>query len=176
MHFQINGSMMQVWISETPRVLVVLYLLAVIFTDWRWRRIPNTLSVPTAVIGLVVWTMLDGWAGLGFSLLGLVVGLLILLIPFMLGGIGGGDVKFLAAVGALLGPWDVFLGFLPGAILAGVVAWLINLRHPLAFGPRYSLASVGLLRLKEATGKWFFPFGIPVALGYLGYLIYFFFG
>ena len=49
--------------------------------DWRYRRIPNWLTVPGLVAGIAVNTVASGWNGARASLLGAGLGLLILL-PF----------------------------------------------------------------------------------------------
>ncbi|MEW5762416.1 MAG: peptidase A24, partial [Bacillota bacterium] len=64
-----------------------------------------------------------------FALQGLGLGLALLLLPFVLGGVGGGDVKFLAAVGALGGPAFVWRAFLYGALTGGVLALGLLLRR-----------------------------------------------
>jgi prepilin peptidase CpaA len=93
--------------------------------DWRYRRIPNWLTVTGAVAGLVVNTVLTGWAGTRTSLLGMGLGLL-LLFPFvMLRAIGAGDWKLIGMLGAFLGP-SRLLTVLAGSILvAGFMAMVL---------------------------------------------------
>src|SRR5215470_1769162 len=72
--------------------------------DLRTRRIPNWVTAAALIAGLVVHTVQDGAGGLGMALAGAALGAAILL-PFYIGGVmGAGDVKLLAALGALLGP------------------------------------------------------------------------
>jgi len=81
-------------------VLIGLAIVAVIW-DLRCRRIPNLLSGITAAFGLIWHGAAQGlWSD---SVLGAGVGVIVLCIPFLLGGIGGGDLKFLAALGFGLG-------------------------------------------------------------------------
>ena len=63
-----------------------------------------------------------GLGGIKDSLLGLFLGVVLLILPFALGGMGAGDVKLLAAVGALNGPSFVLYTFLYGAIAGGILA------------------------------------------------------
>ena len=72
------------------------------------------------------YTIIEGFSGLWFSLLGLIVGIAIFFIPFALGGMGGGDVKLLGAVGALQG-WQFVLSVAIYAAIAGGVMAIIYL-------------------------------------------------
>ena len=84
-----------------------------IWIDTRTHRIPNTLVAATLVAACAVQVGLDGAGGMAAALGGAVVGLLILLPLHLAGAMGAGDVKFMAALGALLGP--------AGAIFAGAL-------------------------------------------------------
>ena len=86
-----------------------IWLAALAFCDCKWRRLPNELTLPGVVIFPLVWFLLHGKAGLISSLLGLLIGGLFLLLPYLLRGAGAGDVKMLAAVGALAGYPGIFL-------------------------------------------------------------------
>jgi prepilin peptidase CpaA len=72
--------------------------------DARTRRIPNYLTLATALSGLGFQFGAHGWPGLGQGLLGLCVGFALLIGFFLKGGMGARDVKALAALGAWLGP------------------------------------------------------------------------
>src|SRR5687768_3766674 len=76
-------------------------------SDLKTRRIPNVLTFGSAVIALAAHTYVDGGSGLGWSIAGWLVGLIFFLPMFTLGGMGAGDVKLLAALGAWLGPGPV---------------------------------------------------------------------
>jgi prepilin peptidase CpaA len=81
--------------------------------DVKTRRIPNKLSVPCLMAGLLLHYFAQGWAGLGSSLAAAAIAFGIFLLFFLAGGMGGGDVKLIAAVGALAG-----LHMLPGILVA----------------------------------------------------------
>jgi prepilin peptidase CpaA len=91
-------------------------------TDYRVRRIPNWLTLPSMLSGLVLNGVFLGWSGLLLSLKGLGLGFLLLFLWYLLGGMGAGDVKLLSAVGAILGPRLVFFAFIWTAIVGGVIA------------------------------------------------------
>ena len=100
-------------------LLVIILVLGAAFTDFRWHKIPNILTFPSMGVGIVGHGLVNGWDGLGFSLGGLGLGLVLLLGFYVMGGMAAGDVKLMAAVGAFVGPLNVFLVFLMTAILGG---------------------------------------------------------
>jgi prepilin peptidase CpaA len=100
---------------------LVLVLAVAAAVDLRVRRIPNLVSGPAMVTGLVLNTLYFGADGLAASAAGLLVAGAVLLAPFALGGIGGGDVKLMSAVGALLGPRLALWGMALGMVLGGIV-------------------------------------------------------
>ena len=83
-------------------------VVAVVAAGWdlKTRRIPNRLTFGAAIAGLAYHVLTGGLAGLGQSAGGLAVGLAVFMIPFALRGMGGGDVKLMAALGAWIGPLD----------------------------------------------------------------------
>ena len=102
-------------------VILTVFVVTCCVVDVRTRRIPNAISGPAVVAGVILNTMSYGLPGLGWSLAGVAVIVAILLAPFALGGLGGGDVKMMAAVGAFLGPRLALYGLLVGMILGGIV-------------------------------------------------------
>jgi prepilin peptidase CpaA len=106
-----------------------------IVIDNRSHRIPNTLVVFTLIAALVIHLWSDGPAGARSALVGSLIGLGFLLPLYMSGAMGGGDVKFMAAMGALLGPAGALLAgavtLVAGALLAlGAVAWQRRMTVP----------------------------------------------
>ena len=95
-------------------------------SDLRTRRIPNVLTFSAAGGALVFHCITGGWNAAGWSLAGYIVGLLLFFPLFALRGMGAGDVKLLAAVGAWIGPTQVAVAAMAtsiaGAILALVIA------------------------------------------------------
>lgn len=90
--------------------------------DAQTQKIPNWLTVPFIIGPVLGFGLIDGTAGILFSIKGLGLGLGLLLIPWLMGGMGAGDVKLMAAVGALTGAERVFWAFACTAILGGVYA------------------------------------------------------
>jgi len=96
--------------------------------DWRYRRIPNWLTVSGAAAGVVVNTILYRWPGLKGALLGTALGLGLLLPFLVIHSLGAGDWKLAGALGACLG-WRqlllvlFFTVFVEGAIALAVVIY-----------------------------------------------------
>lgn len=97
------------------------------FTDLRARRIPNWLVLPFMLLGIFVSTWMHGWHGLSQSGGGIGLGLLAFGPLFLMGGMGAGDVKLCAAVGAWIGPWQMVMALVLTALAGGVivVVWAI---------------------------------------------------
>src|SRR3989441_7421853 len=98
---------------------VVIFVALCVIADVRTRRVPNAISGSTMLLGITLNTAYMGRAGLLDSLAGLGITMGVLLWPFAMGGIGGGDVKMMGAIGALLGPRLALMGLAAGGILGG---------------------------------------------------------
>jgi prepilin peptidase CpaA len=146
--------------------------------DIRERRIPNRITVPAMAAGLVLHWIAGGPRGLAdAALAGLIAGSLFLVF-FVAGGMGGGDVKLMAAVGFISGLSHLALIAIATAVAGGVFAIAVGLYHGrlretvqnagdllLHYGrrglkphPDLNLANARTLRL---------PFAVPVAAGCL---------
>jgi prepilin peptidase CpaA len=108
-------------------MLVIGAGVAATVVDVRQRRVPNVLTMGVASLGLMLAMAGLGAVTLGGALGGLALGLALLLPAHVFGATGAGDVKLLAAFGALLGPGDVFDAFLRAAILGGAMALTVAL-------------------------------------------------
>src|SRR5207247_10859094 len=85
--------------------------------DLRSRRIPNVLTFGAAAAAFAYHLTTGGVGALGQSALGWLVGVLVFIVPFALRGLGGGDVKLVAALGA-------WIGWADDSFMAGGVIWL----------------------------------------------------
>jgi len=97
-------------------------LIICAITDLQQRRIPNILTYPTVLTALPAYWFIGGWDGLVFSLGGLVLGFSVLFLPYLLGGMGAGDVKLMSAVGAVLGFQQTAVSFLFIVVCGGIMA------------------------------------------------------
>jgi prepilin peptidase CpaA len=100
---------------------VFIVLAVATFTDLRNRRIPNWLVFPFLLAGIAVSGWLHGWHGIGQSVAGLGLGLLIYGSLFWIGGMGAGDVKLCAAIGAWIGPNQLFIALVMTGIAGGIM-------------------------------------------------------
>lgn len=110
-------------------ILLLATTVICVFTDLTKRKIYNLVLFPAVTMGAGYHLYTGGLSGGYFSLKGFCLGLALLLIPYLLGGIGAGDVKFLAAIGALKGPCFIFVTFQAGAIAGGVLAIFYLLKN-----------------------------------------------
>jgi prepilin peptidase CpaA len=92
------------------------------FTDVRSGRIPNRLTYGALLAGLAVRTYLGGWGGLLEGLLAALICGGIFLVFFVMGGMGAGDVKLMAAIGCWAGIHQGLITLLATAIAGGVLA------------------------------------------------------
>ena len=108
-----------------PTIVIAISVVACV-VDVRTRRIPNVLTFGAALGGLLIQITFYGVNGALAATGGWLVGTLLLLPFFVLRGLGGGDVKLLAGLGAWLGPgetlWLAAYSALAGGALAIVVA------------------------------------------------------
>jgi prepilin peptidase CpaA len=107
-----------------PTVVVVAVAT---FTDLRSRRIPNWLVLPFLPLGVAVSGWLGGWHGVVQSLEGLGLGILVFGVLFWMGGMGAGDVKLCAAIGAWIGPGQLMIALVLTGLAGGVMVlgWAI---------------------------------------------------
>ncbi|MEO8026452.1 MAG: A24 family peptidase [Bryobacteraceae bacterium] len=109
--------------------LAVLVGLAASIQDLAVRRISNWIPLIAILGGLAIQTVQHGWRGAAGAVLGAITGFCIFLLLYVMGGMGGGDVKLMAGFGALLGVsrlleaalWTAVCG---GVLAVGVVVWV----------------------------------------------------
>lgn len=100
----------------------VILLAVATFTDLRSRRIPNWLVVPFLVAGIAVSAWLFGWHGIAQSFAGLGLAALLFGALAWMGGMGMGDVKLCAAIGAWVGPAQLFTSLVLTGLVGGIMA------------------------------------------------------
>jgi prepilin peptidase CpaA len=145
-------------------------LAAAALWDVRLRRVPNKLNLGLAAGGLILGLVNGSPVG---SLLGILVGLGLLVIPFARGWVGAGDVKLLAAVGAWLGPEQTVYCALAGAVFGGLLAvlFLVRLdreyRRSVATNLRLAFYIRSVPTVEERPAAHCPPYALAIGLGAL---------
>lgn len=163
------------------KYLLIICVSIAIYYDLRWRRIPNLLII----IGLLAAFMLQAIAGghaLITALQGWGLGMLFLFIPFVLRGMGAGDVKLLGLVGALQGPVFVVNTFLWMALWGGIMAlvylaldgrlWLAMARVVGYCYPPVLIKVSAVYSKTEPGHKVTIPYGVAIGLGAISSMIW----
>ncbi len=159
------------WVNLVNIVLLIVITVCTV-TDLKSRKIYNILIFPALAFAFGIHAVTEGWAGLGHSLLGFTLGLGILIIPFLLGGMGAGDVKLLALIGALKGVEFVFAASIYMALIGAVMALAIvlfkqGIRDRLRFAG-FILICLRFRLMPNLQGYWTsgaYPYGVAIAGG-----------
>lgn len=166
-----------------PEIVTAVGILAVAaYVDWREHRVPNWLTFSGWGLGIVFHTYISGLDGLTFSLVGSAVGLGTLIVPYALKGMGAGDVKLMAAVGAWVGYkatlhaflWIAVCGGVMGAysiIRSGEVAARIRVTG-LAVKNLFTFQALDTGATEQAPPRIQLPYGVPIAFGFYAYFIF----
>ncbi len=164
-------------------VSLVLVVAAVI-DGWK-LKVPNWLTFPFVIGGWLYSSAAFGWEGLAGSLVGTAVGLGLLLPLYAIGGMGAGDVKLLAGVGAWLGATVTFYAFCVSALAGGIIAlgmvlWRRTWRHHAAqlrsivfeILTVRNPSELSELAAQRKSSMLLLPYGIPIAIGSIVYFIW----
>lgn len=146
--------------------IVAFSLMAIIF-DLRWRRIPNWLTVPALLLGLLFHGITAGGAGLVASLAGFATGFGLLFLMWLTGSGAGGDVKLMGALGAWMGAQLTIYALIGSAVFVAVggsalLAFALVTHGPTRFRRRY-VASAGETSQAKAR-RGLMPFALPLTL------------
>jgi prepilin peptidase CpaA len=110
-------------------ILLIATLIICCITDLKVRKIYNKVIFPILFSVFLLHLILNGFTGLKVSILGFIAGIIILIIPFVLRGIGAGDVKLLALIGAIKGSGFAFNTALYMFMIGGIIALVIIIFH-----------------------------------------------
>jgi prepilin peptidase CpaA len=158
-------------ISNPAFVALAAFALAATVIDIRTRRIPNALTAAMAGVGIALAATGTSGVSLLASMAGFALGLALMMPGHVLGATGAGDVKLMAAVGAMVGPGTVVTAFAFTAIAGGVMALAIAIRRQRL---RATLAGTGKLiagptgvreQIRSATPSSRFAYGPAIAVG-----------
>ncbi|WP_051682996.1 A24 family peptidase [Salinicoccus luteus] len=126
-------------------VFLIIVLAVCVVTDIRERKIYNKVIFPALLAAFGLNIIFGGFSGFGDALIGFVVGFALLLIPYILGGMGAGDVKLLGLVGAFKGSSFVLESFIYMAVVGGMLAIFVivtrgGLKKSFGIGMPYGVA------------------------------------
>ena len=170
--------MLELVVQSLIVILLPVILIAASWIDLKEHRIPNFLTFSALIAGFSLQLLLQGWDGLAYSLGGLAVGFIILIPFYIKGGMGAGDVKLMAAVGAFLGfkgallavgltlfagsIMGIFLLVILGGIRAAMLRYYISLKH-LFYMQSIKLSYLPPLPDEAAAVK--FPYAAAICVG-----------
>lgn len=128
---------MPVYSTAELVAVIVLATMTVVAAVWdtRFRKIPNKLTVPLFLAGIVWQLVVNGWSGLGNIAGGLAIGFLPLFLLWMTGSAGGGDAKLMGAVSTWLGFRNAMMVLIVSTVCVlvvniGLIAWSLITRGP----------------------------------------------
>jgi prepilin peptidase CpaA len=187
-------------LENWPVLVVCVGMIAAAVVDWWKYKVPNkltfTLIVSGWVLGLCNYFQLlpgGGEGGVGAALLGTIVGCALLIPMYAIGGMGAGDVKMTMGFGSWIGAfygmpdglyilfWAFCLGTIVGGFIAlGMIAVRGNYNQNLQnvrdiLGDFAGSPTVGEVhaRASKRRPRWHrLPYGVPLCIGFLGYLLY----
>lgn len=163
--------------------LVSVILIGAAWIDGKELKVPNWITFPMILSGLIYSTVVGG--SLSSGLLGMAMGLACLLPLYAVGGMGAGDVKLMAGIGAWLG-WQITLESFAVSVVVGAImsvlmvlfrgTWKkhyenfltifsewVTIRNP------YELSRIAAERKPTMA---LLPYGIPICIGSIGYFLY----
>jgi prepilin peptidase CpaA len=183
-----------------PVLVVCVGMIAAAVIDWWKYKVPNKLTFPLIISGWALGLCNNfelvaggGQGGIGAAILGTVVGCALLIPMYAIGGMGAGDVKmtmgFGSWIGAFYGASDglfiIFWAFCLGTLAGGVIALvmiaargnykvnLLNIQAILTdLAASKSVAEISE-KAKQRRPRWHrLPYGVPLCIGFVGYLLF----
>ncbi len=184
--------------ANWPILVVCTGLIAAAVIDWWKFKVPNRLTFPLIVLGWVLglgnnFGLEAGVGGIGASLVGTALAFALLLPIYAIGGMGAGDVKMTMGFGAWIGAfyglphglWIIVYAFCAGTIVGGLLGLIMiairgryrtNLHNVKEIvGDLFTSNSIGEVadKANRRRPRWHrLPYGVPLCIGFVGYLIY----
>jgi len=162
-------------------IVTFLLVIAAVIDGWK-LKVPNRLTYPMIFAGWAYSGAFFGWEGFVWSLAGTAAGLALLLPLYFIGGMGAGDVKLLAGVGAWVWATNTFYAFCVTTVIGAVIAVLMVLlrrdwtKHQaqfwMIFHEIFTIRDPNQLSAIAAERKstmLLLPYGIPIAIGTILY-------
>ena len=164
----------------TTCLVMVPGILWASWIDYKQRKVPNWLNAAIAACGLGAQAWYGGWNGVLMGVLGLLVGFALLIVPWLMHGMGAGDVKLMMAIGMWLGPWYTLISFCVGVVVGGIIAAVMILSSGRLWQAyanlctiRQKMSSTSTIFSEFGSAKSFgqssqlLPYGVPLTIGTL---------
>ena len=180
-----TASLSDAFVSNWPVWIVTITLVVAAVIDGLKLKVPNWITFPMIISGWIYSATLSpfaGWEGLCYSLIGTAVGLALLMPAYAIGGMGAGDVKLLAGVGAWVWGTTTLYAFAVSAIVGGVIALLMVLarkswhKHHNQFWMIWNEVltvknpeQLSAIAAERKPSMLLLPYGIPIAIGSIAY-------
>jgi prepilin peptidase CpaA len=130
---------------DSLTIIAIAVGSSAVWDDLRHRTISNWISLTGVLSGLTYHSWHGGWHGLVTALEGAALGLAAFLVVYALGGMGGGDVKLMAAFGSLLGPLGILTAVVLicgiGGLMAAASLLVRRQQKAIPYGPAIVLGS-----------------------------------
>jgi prepilin peptidase CpaA len=174
-------------LENWPIWVVSITLVVAAVIDGLKLKVPNWITYPMVFSGWIysaAFSPFAGWEGLAYSLIGTVVGLALLLPAYAIGGMGAGDVKLMAGIGAWVWGTVTFYAFAVSAIIGGLIAvamvlyrrswdkhksqfWMITNEILTVKDPE----KLAVIAAERKSSMMLLPYGIPIAIGTIAYFL-----
>jgi prepilin peptidase CpaA len=164
--------------------VTAVLIVAAVIDGWK-LKVPNKITFPFIISGWIYWSVCSGWEGFGWSIGGTLMGLALLLPFYAIGGMGSGDVKLLAGVGAWICGTETFYAFCVSAIIGGVLAvgmvflrkdWRHHVKQFWAILHEIMVIrdpeQLSTIAAERKSSMLLLPYGIPIAIGTITYFIW----
>jgi prepilin peptidase CpaA len=172
-------------LDNWPTWLLSAILIVAAIIDGRLLKVPNWLTFPLVLAGWSAAAFCGGFNGLAWSMAGTLVGLGLLLPAYAIGGMGAGDVKLMAGVGAWIGATATFYAFCVSSVVGGVIAIAMVLcrgRWQHHFQQFFKIVdeilvirnpdTLSTIAAERKSSMMLLPYGIPIALGTIAYFLW----
>ncbi len=144
-------------------IVLVPGMLYASWVDYSQRRVPNWLNASLIVAGFAAQAAFHGLSGMADGAQGMLIGFGVLIVPWLMQGMGAGDVKLMAAIGVWLGPWMTLVSFALGVLIGGGVAVIMIVSSGRL---HQALANLNIIWLKmQSTETMFGDFGSTKSFG-----------
>ncbi len=178
---QISSSLAENW---PVWLLSAVLIVAAVIDGWK-LKVPNWITFPLVLGGWIYSTAYFGWEGFFWSLLGTLVGLALLLPAYAIGGMGAGDVKLLAGVGAWMWGTTTLYAFCVSALVGGAIALAMILWRRDWYHHMHQFWTItneilevrdpntlSTIAAERKSAMLLLPYGIPIAIGSIAYFVW----